>query len=145
MRMLTFLLAAAIAAFSLSEPARAGPREAVAAAEGAWTEALVARDAAVFERIVAKEYTLGGVRPGGPVTPRAVWIDNALHHLAVSEARFDALEVDLKGGRATVRGAFYWKGAFDGEAFTDQVHLIDRWVRRDGRWQVVSRRIVEPN
>jgi ketosteroid isomerase-like protein len=115
------------------------------ALEQSWMAAMQRRDQPALDSLVAAEFQLSGVGAlDQPPVPRSVWIDNSLHHLNVGDVRFEKTRVHVFGDAAVVESVFTWKGDFDGEAFTDTVPLIDTWMKRDGRWQVVYRLVGEP-
>lgn len=135
-------LFAATVALAASTPAytRAAPEQALLKAEDAWMAAMQRRDRSALEQFLAPEFTLGGLGdPERDPLPRKVWLDNAVAHLKVDAVHFDQSRATVWGDTAQVHAVFSWSGAYDGEAFTDKVTLIDTWVRREGRWQVVSR------
>jgi hypothetical protein len=138
-RPLAFLILAALA---ISAPAQSQPKpeQAVLQAEDDWMAAMQKRDRAGLERYLAAEFTLGGLgEPERPPLPRAVWLDNAVAHLTVDAVHFDQTRASVWGDTAQVHAVFTWSGAYDGERFTDKVTLVDTWIRREGRWRVVSR------
>jgi hypothetical protein len=50
------------------------------------------------------------------------------------------MKVDVIENTATVQSKFYWSGAFGDRKFIDSSSiLIDTWMKRSQRWQVVSR------
>lgn len=133
-------LAGAPIATAAAEPPTRPEEQAVLDQEARWMDAMKRQDAAVLEQMLAPEFTLAGLAaPNRPSVGRSVWIDNTLHHLTIESEGFDETHASLFGDTAVVNAVFSWKGAFYGEAFTDKVTLVDVWVRRDGRWQVVSR------
>ncbi|MDQ0466090.1 hypothetical protein QO010_003883 [Caulobacter ginsengisoli] len=138
----SILLLVVVAALGASAPApiQPPPEKALLQAEDGWMAAMQRRDRSALERYLAPEFSLGGIgEPERDPLPRAVWLGNAIEHLKVDTVRFDQSRVTVWGDTAQVHAIFTWSGAYEGEAFTDKVTLIDTWVRRDGRWQVVSR------
>lgn len=130
------LVAATVAACGPS------PKATVLEAESRWMTAMQQRDLPVLDGLMGPEFTLAGADPSDrPPVPRGVWLDNAMHHLTLTEARVDRAAATVDGRTATVRATLTWAGAYDGEAFRETVQLVDVWKHRDGRWQVVSRRV----
>ena len=118
------------------------PSAAVLDAETRWMTAMQQRDLPALDALMAPEFTLAGAEAGDrPPVPRTVWLDNTLHHLKLTEAHVDKAAAAVDGRSATVRATLTWAGAYDGEAFRETVQLVDAWKRRDGHWQVVSRRV----
>ena len=143
---LAFASAAWMVAAALTAPAPAGVARpeadvrAVERAEHAWMEAMQNRDKPSLERVVAPAFTLAGLDDldRHPLS-RAVWMDNALHHLQVHTVSFRKLSVTVAGEVAIARSLFTWSGSFDREEFNDTSVLVDTWVRQGNRWVVVSR------
>lgn len=107
-----------------------------------WMNAMKVRDEGTLNRLVGPEFSLAGANElGRPAVPRATWMDNTFHHLKVESFSFDQTKVQVFGDAAIVRSVFTWKGTFDGEHFIDTSLLIDTWLKRRGKWQVVSRLI----
>lgn len=142
---LAIALATAAGAWSAPAPVASSTEVQLLALEQSWMEAMQRRDQAALEPIVAAEFQLSGVGAFDQApAPRAVWIDNTLHHLKVGYVHFDRTRVRVFGDAAVVESIFTWRGEFDGEAFTDTTPLVDTWVKRDGRWQVVYRLVAAP-
>ena len=118
------------------------PRAAVLEAENRWMAAMQQRDLPVLDGLMGPEFILAGAGPSDrPPVPRGIWLDNAIHHLRLTAAHIDQAAVAVDGRTATVHATLTWAGAYDGESFRETVQLVDVWKHRDGRWQVVSRRV----
>jgi ketosteroid isomerase-like protein len=140
----TFLGAAGLglvsAAAGIAAPSGGAGEAELIAAETLWMDAMKARDRKALEAIMAPEFTLGGLgEPERTPLARSVWIDNALNRLRVESVRFERSRASAFGDAGTVHAVFTWRGRYDGEAFTDTVTLVDTWLKRGGRWRVVSR------
>ena len=134
----------ALAPAGASASARSGPAGLVDA-ERQWMEAMRLRDGPALRRFVAQDFTLSGLGALSRLpVPAATWLDNALHHLKTDAFRFDGIKAQVSGDTGIVRAGYIWSGAFDGEHFDDRGALVDIWVRRRGRWLVVSRIIADP-
>jgi ketosteroid isomerase-like protein len=137
--LIPFLLVAGAA------PAHADPAAALVQAERQWMEAMRLRNGPALRRFVAPDFTLSGLGDlSRPPVPAATWLDNALRHLRTEAFRFDGMKAQVSGDTGIVRAGYRWSGAFDGEHFDDRGALVDIWVRRQGRWTVVSRVIADP-
>jgi len=135
--MLALLLAAAIA------PASADPALAeIARLEQQWGEALVKRDYATLERLVAPEYKLVVAREKGgyTATARDEWMKNALQ-FHYEQFGADTVEVTRVGDTAVASVQIANLVAQKpGEAAQPRASFVtDTWVRRSGRWQVIHR------
>ena len=100
---------------------------------------------ATFDLLHALRQDLSGVRDlSRPPVPAATWLDNALRHLKTEAFRFDDIRAQVAGDVGIVRASYRWSGAYDDERFDDKGALVDVWVRRNGRWVVISRVIADP-
>jgi ketosteroid isomerase-like protein len=97
-----------------------------------WDGALVNRDVATLERLLADEFTLSG-------TPRATY----LKYLKTSEdviesAVSDNFDVRVYKDVALLIAVDTIKSRRKGVAVVERYRYIDVWVKRDGRWQCVA-------
>ncbi|MDB5694417.1 MAG: hypothetical protein JWO81_3480 [Alphaproteobacteria bacterium] len=138
---------ALILAAPQAPPAASAHRDSVAAlvdAERRWMDAARLRNAAALRRYVAPEFTLSGLTDlSRAPLPAAKWLDNTLRHLRIDSFRFGGMKAQIAGDVGIVRAGYRWSGAFDGARFDDRGALVDIWVRRQGRWVVVSRVIAD--
>jgi hypothetical protein len=146
--MRTLIAATIVVALLVTAPAMAASPDpqgtsdiaAVERAEHRWMQAMMKRDEAMLNRLVASSFTLGGLDDlERPPVPRQIWIDNTLHHLKVGAVTFRTLKVTVAGDVAIARAVFRWSGSFDAETFDDTSLLVDTWVRQGTSWVVVSR------
>jgi len=56
----------------------------------------------------------------------------------LTAGRLDDMRVRLFGEAAVVTGRSRFKGGFQGKPFDIRCRFTDIWVRRNGRWQIVS-------
>jgi ketosteroid isomerase-like protein len=102
-----------------------------------WNDAEVKRDAAWFERTLTDDFT-GVDGSTGKATTKAQNIKD-LKQNTVDSASLSGVEVRLQGDTAVVTGLTHNKGKDDkGAAFDRKIRFTDVWVKRDGRWQVLS-------
>jgi hypothetical protein len=105
-----------------------------------WDQALVSRDHAFVERILADEFTYIGAT--GEVQTRAELLAQLRdERLRIEEARSDEVMVRLYGDTAVVVARGRTRGHFGSEAFDNAYRFTDVWVRRDSRWQAVLTQI----
>ncbi len=109
----------------------------------AWMDAVIARDAAALEAIVGPEFTLLSARTDRPV-PRDEWLALAVGRVQMTSFRYEDFDIDVFGDAAVVRSRGIQEATVDGRDWSDTFLLTDVWVRRDGRWQVVSRHSSTP-
>jgi len=117
--------------------------------ERLWITAMCDHDEATLQQLLADEFVLTFTDMSGApgAVPRAQWFDN-LRHMTFGAVRIDAPSVTMHGDAvATVRMRMHlqeWK--VQDHALPPLYDLLDVWVRRAGRWQVVMRisEMVEP-
>ena len=115
---------------------------AVRSAEVAWAKALLSRDGAALDALLAPDYSL---TTAVMTAPRATWMANALKWVT-KVADVDVREVKVHGDTAIASARMHRvvkRDTPDPRLGTDLVDsmfvLTDVWIQRDGRWQVVSR------
>ena len=102
--------------------------------------ALVEKDEARLRRIMAPEFTLQIWDASRAAQDLDTWMHALLHRLRDLEFEYTSLTARVFGDMGIVYSAFWWKGAMDGQAFSDSGFMADIWTRRSGTWQVVARR-----
>jgi len=101
-----------------------------------WMETAIRKDEPVLRRILGDEYRL--------ITGRLGFVDKD-GWLAMGPdytiEEFEYMESDIHVyGEVAVSNSLYWqKATYKGEELSGEFYLTDVWVRRDGRWQVVTR------
>jgi len=102
-----------------------------------WNQAEMKRDAAWFEQTLIDNYTGVDGRTGKPTT-KADNIAN-IKKTTVDSASLSGLDVRMQGDTAVITGLTHNKGKDDkGAAFDRKIRFTDVWVKRDGKWQVLS-------
>jgi ketosteroid isomerase-like protein len=102
-----------------------------------WNAAEMKRDAAWFERTLTDDYT-GVDGSTGKATTKAEDIAGIKTN-TVDSANLSGLGVRMQGDVAVVTGLTHNKGKNDkGVAFDRKIRFTDVWVKRDGKWQVLS-------
>jgi hypothetical protein len=108
-------------------------------AENNWMEAMKARDRSRLEPILAREFTLGAIDdPARAPLARENWMRYALNDVRVKNFRFDHVRATVVGDSGVVQAVFTWEASFNGKDFSDTMAVLDYWVMREGRWQIVS-------
>jgi ketosteroid isomerase-like protein len=97
-----------------------------------WDAAMVKKDPAALERILADEFTLSGMTKSQLLA--FVRSSENTTISAVSE-KFD---IRVYGNTAVLLATDVSKRLRDGEEVTDRMHYMDVWVKRDNRWQCVA-------
>ena len=102
-----------------------------------WMKALERKDSALLNSYLANEFILGGAGEADNVD-RATWLKNALGR-NWTQTKYHFMEVKVQGNTALVNSRMSFK--VNPVPFNITSNIIDHWVYRDGRWQVVSRYI----
>ena len=115
----------------------------IEAVEKAWGDAILRKDQAELERLLAPEFVLAGGQ-GRADTPRDAWLTNlALMEVTSYAVRVTGVRLVGDTAVATVEGA-WTVTAFGQPSRLDRFTAEDTWVRRGGRWQVVRRTRTDP-
>lgn len=105
--------------------------------ENDWGVALVKRDLAVIDRVVAPEYMY--TDPEGSLSTKAQ-TDADLKSGAMTYETFklDELKVRIFGDTALVYGLDTEKSSYKGKDTSGQYRFTDVFVRRNGTWKAVN-------
>jgi hypothetical protein len=99
-----------------------------------WNNAIIRRDSATLEKILAPEFTLNGD------LPRSEWMNNTLHRLETSALKnVEEPTITIYGLSAVSTSTIYWKATFDGRPIDNEFTVIDVWKKNNGKWQVLIR------
>jgi len=116
--------------------------EDIRAAENAWRIGVTGGDTVELGRITAPDFTMvGSTGPASTVT-RA----NLMKQISQGEVQADSssvsdLTVNGSGDSATADLTFFWRVSRMGKApKAETMKVTDTWVKRDGRWQLASRK-----
>jgi ketosteroid isomerase-like protein len=105
--------------------------------ENEWNDAVVKRDLAFLDRILAEDITDTDYE--GTVWTKAQ--DLAIlksGELAITSAIADGIKVRLYGNVAVVTGRNTSKSSFKGKDTSGQYRWTDTWVKRAGGWKCVA-------
>ena len=114
-------------------------------AEKAWANAPVQHDYETFAKYLSDDYvlivvnTVPGTKPDFELTPKAKWVEM----VRSGREKYDAVEIHdlrvlLNGDIATVTGQYSQRGTRDGKDIGAAGLYVDTWVKRQGKWLVVS-------
>ena len=117
----------------------------ILAAEKAWANAPVQHDYETFAKYMSDKYVLievnteAGKKANFEVTTKANWVER----VRSGREKYDAVEIHnlkilLNGDAATVTGQYSQKGTQDGKDISAAGLYVDTWVKRQGKWQLVS-------
>ena len=105
--------------------------------EREWGAAIKSKDKAWFERTFADEYT--AIASSGKTRNKAEDIADMLSNAdAVTTDEISNMKVKVNGDMATVIGRLHLVGKDKNGSFDRNYMFTDTFVKRDGRWQVVS-------
>jgi ketosteroid isomerase-like protein len=111
-------------------------------AEREWADVVMRKDKVAADRILADEFRLTGPELQRLSTGRAATKDAWLETLPLIDTRsFDLsdAQITVYGSAAVVfvRATIDW--SIQGRPLPSRYMLTDLWVKREGRWQVVTR------
>jgi hypothetical protein len=119
------------------------PADEVLRREKQWAAALTTAERATLEQLLGDEFTLTSA---AGTTPRAKWMATVGKWQSKAADLRDGWSVKIYGDVAIARGVMFWhvlKDAPDPRTGTKELKgdfsLLDVWVKRGGRWQVVAR------
>ena len=116
--------------------------EDIRAAENAWRIGVTGGDTVELGRITAPEFTMVGATGPASTVTRA----NLMKQISQGEVQADSssvsdLTVNGSGDSATADLTFFWRVSRMGKPPKGEtMKVTDSWVKRDGRWQLVSRK-----
>jgi ketosteroid isomerase-like protein len=101
-----------------------------------WMEAAIRKEDPDLRKILGDEYHLIAGRLG--FVDRDSWLAMGADY-TIEE--FDYLESDIYvyGAVAVSNSRYQQEATYKGESISGEFYLTDVWVKRDGRWQVVTR------
>lgn len=108
--------------------------------ENDWMHAMMQRDQAKLDQLVAPQFTLSGMKYiDSAAVSRGMWMQNTMQDLKVDSVHFLKLKATTISDVGIVRARFYWSGTYDEDHFADSASLVDTWIKNPNGWQVVSR------
>ena len=137
-------VAAAPGAGSAAAPASSGATltEDIRAAENAWRIGLTGGDTVELGRITAPGFTMvGNTGPASTVTRASLMKQISQGEVQADSSSVSDLTVNGSGDSATADLTFFWRVSRMGKAAkAETMKVTDSWVKRDGRWQLASRK-----
>jgi ketosteroid isomerase-like protein len=101
-----------------------------------WMDAVPRRDREALERYLADEFVLTSNQ--GLRMDRATWLDIALNRVSGAGGYSD-VSVRVYGDAAVMLSLWTMTATIDGKDWSGTSFITDVWVKRDDRWQVVTR------
>jgi ketosteroid isomerase-like protein len=103
----------------------------------AWDKAIVKKDRAAVEANMAGDFR--SIDGAGTVEDKKTFVEGLLDaRLTIDPYTVEDFDVRIFGDTALLSGRTRMTGRFDGKPFTSHYRYIDIYVKRDGRWQIVS-------
>lgn len=102
----------------------------------AWMEAASRRDEPALEAILGDEYVLISARLG--IVDREGWLAMGPDY-EIWEFEYLESDIHVYGATAVSNSRYRQQASFKGQDLSALFYLTDVWVKRDGRWQVVTR------
>ena len=137
-------VAAAPVADSAAAPASSAATltEDIRAAENAWRIGVTGGDTVELGRITAPGFTMvGSTGPASTVTRASLMKQISQGEVQADSSSISGLKVDGSGDSATAQLTFYWRVSRMGKPPKGEtMKVTDTWVKRDGRWQLASRK-----
>ena len=133
---LAFLTVGCVHATVTTSGTAATDRQQIAALEEDWIKAVVARDAAAFDRLLHPTFTY---TEDGKLYSRAQLISDVQSTAdTVTSGRNEDMDVRVTGNVGIVTGWLVLVGRGGGKAFERRYRYTDTWVKEDGRWRVIA-------
>jgi ketosteroid isomerase-like protein len=107
--------------------------------EQQWMAAVVSRDKAALDRMMGDEFTLTSAYSTGELTSKEQFIKNVTQSVKGQEFTYHDSHATVYGDVAILKTRVKSRYTFDTDDRSGDYLITDVWVKRDGRWQVVSR------
>lgn len=101
-----------------------------------WMEAAIRKDEPVLRQILADEYHLIAGRLG--FVDKDGWLAMGSEY-TIKEFEYLESDIHVYGTTAVSNSRYRQEATYMGEDLSELFYLTDVWVKRDGRWQVVTR------
>lgn len=112
--------------------------------ENDWMHAMMNRDQAVLDQLVAPEFTVTGMKyMDSAAVTRSMWMQNTMQDLKIDSVHFLKIKVNTTDEVGIVKAQFFWSGGYGESHFADTTSFVDTWIKRNGDWRVVSRIITD--
>jgi ketosteroid isomerase-like protein len=101
-----------------------------------WMDAATRRDEPALEAILGDEYVLISARLG--IVDREGWLAMGPDY-EIQEFEYLESDIHVYGATAVSNSRYRQRASFKGQGLSALFYLTDVWVKRDARWQVVTR------
>jgi ketosteroid isomerase-like protein len=122
---------------SVQAPASAKAEETIIGLERKWAAAIVKRDVATLNELIADDFT--GTSWGGDTYSKTKAVEDIEFKVYVAESvDLEGIKVNVFGDTAVVTLSQVEKSKYDKKEGSGRYGYIDVWVKRNGLWQAVS-------
>ena len=105
--------------------------------ENDWVKAMIAKDYAVLDRVMADDFTVSG-DPDGSVVTKAQLISSIKSGEAVTTSyKYADLKVRVYGNAAIVTGLQSFVSTLKGKDDSGTFRFTDTWIKKGDSWQCV--------
>jgi len=111
--------------------------------EHSWNNAIRTRDSVALDRLLASDFILAADGKTHGAVRRSTWLSATMRPVAFDTLGSDNINVTMHGDSATATLRTFWRAKIAGEHVSAASRVSDLWVRRNGRWQVKSRRVIK--
>jgi ketosteroid isomerase-like protein len=136
-RLITFAVAAALAAAWLPAQNAPSPESLIRGYEEDLGTAMIHRDVTALAHLVGEDWTIQS-ESGVTGTREGFLSDIQSGKLEVKSFRLHDVHIRVFGDVAMVQGFDDEESAYDGKTSNGTYNWLDVWVRRDGRWVSVA-------
>jgi ketosteroid isomerase-like protein len=114
-----------------------GVEELITQLERSWAAAIVNKDIAALDRLIATEFN--GTSPNAHFYSKEIAIGDLKRGTYVVEKMdLDEISVNVYGNTAVAFTSQDEKSWYANVAYSGHYHYTDVWVKKNGRWQVVA-------
>jgi uncharacterized protein (TIGR02246 family) len=108
--------------------------------EQTWFNAVLKRDTAALNRLIADDCLFAGGLPEGRLADKKLYIeDGAMSVVEEMSYSYDRVKFRVYENTAVVNTVFKFKAVVGGTEMSGAHLLTDVWVKTGGAWQVVMR------
>jgi ketosteroid isomerase-like protein len=126
-----------LAASSSAAPSSSADAAQLTALSDAWDKAIVRKDRAAIEGNMAEDFRQ--IDGAGNLETKKSFVDGLVSaDLVIDPYTVEDFDVRLYGDVALLSGRTRMTGTYQGKGFTSHYRYIDVYVRKDGRWKIVS-------
>ena len=139
MKRIAFALCVVVLVFGIALPAQtqtAGVEQELIKLENEWGEAIVKRDTASIDRLMADEFI--AIYDGSVFTKAQYFEFVRSMKEEILSFVMDEWQVRVYGDAGVVMARSTTKTRLAGKETTNQLRFTDIWVKRDGRWKCVA-------